>query len=116
MTNNSGNTQSWWNEETDIVVAGGSYAGLAAAVAASERGASITLLEKGKDSLHPTGRDGRGFVGIFAAESSLQKKEGINFTRDEAFKYAVEHAHWRCNAPLVRRIIDESAYSFFIDI
>lgn len=99
----------WWHEETDVVVAGGSYAGLSAAVEASARGAKVILLEKGKDSLHPVGRDGRGFVGMFAAESRLQKQEGINLTRDEAFKYAVEHAHWRCNAPLVRKIIDRSA-------
>ena len=65
----------WWDEETDVVIAGGSYAGLAAAAEASEQGASVILLEEEKDSLRPTGRDGRGFVGMFAVESSLQKKD-----------------------------------------
>jgi fumarate reductase flavoprotein subunit len=99
----------WWDEETDVAIAGGSYAGLAAAVGAGDLGAGVLVLEKGKDSLHPVGRDGRGLVGIFAVESALQKKEGINLTRDWAFKYALESAHWRCNIRLVRRIIDESA-------
>ena len=99
----------WWDDEADVVVAGGSYSGLAAAVAAAEKGAGVILLEREKDSLHPIGRDGKGFVGMFAVESAIQKREGVDLTRDWAFRYAMEGSHWRCNAPLVRRIIDESA-------
>jgi fumarate reductase flavoprotein subunit len=46
--------------------------------------------------------------GMYAAESSLQKKNYIAVTRDEAFKKHMDNTQWRTNAPLVRAIIDKS--------
>ncbi len=90
--------------KAELVVIGGGGAGLAAAVAAAEKGGRVIVLEK------------RGFggnsalaFGLFAAESSTQKRLNIDCSRDELFKQAMDFAHWRINPRLVRTIIDKSA-------
>lgn len=50
--------------------------------------------------------------GMFAAESDLQKREYIRYTRDEAFRNLrniMEYSHWRANARLVRAFVEETA-------
>lgn len=94
-----------WDDEADVVIVGAGGAGLAAGIEARERGAAVIVLEKEKDNLKANSNRA---VGTFAVESPLQKKEGINYTRDEAFKQAVTYAHWQNNAHLVRKVIDIS--------
>lgn len=91
------------NLQADIVVIGGGGAGLTAAVAAAEKGASVIVLEK-------RGLGGNSALawGIFAAESPVQKRAMIDARRDDLFKIAMNHAHWKINPMVVRALIDKS--------
>ncbi len=91
--------------KTDTVVIGAGGGGLAAAVAAAEKGSKVIILEK----LGSPGGNSAMAWGLFAAESALQKRLRIDDTRDKLFKVAMEYAHWRINARLVRAFIDKSA-------
>jgi fumarate reductase flavoprotein subunit len=90
--------------EADVVVIAGGAAGLAAAVAAAERGAKVTVLEKGST----TGGTGNMGMGLLGVESNLQKSKLIGPTKDEAFKLFMDYIHWRGDAQLVRAYIDKS--------
>jgi fumarate reductase flavoprotein subunit len=46
--------------------------------------------------------------GVVAAESPVQKRMGINVTREELFKVHMNYTHWTLNARLVRALIDKS--------
>jgi fumarate reductase flavoprotein subunit len=87
-----------------IVIVGGGAAGLAAAVTAAEAGASVTVLEKRK---YLCG-NGRYAEGVFAAGSRLQKRLNIDADPDILFRQAMEYAHWRSDARLVRNLIDHT--------
>ena len=90
--------------ETQIAIVGGGGAGLAAAVAAAEKGANVIVLEK----RHDLGGNSARAEGLFAAESPAQKRLKIDAPRDELFKMAMDYAHWKLNARLVRAFIDKS--------
>jgi fumarate reductase flavoprotein subunit len=89
---------------SDIVVIGAGGAGLAAAVAATEIGAKVIVLEKrsipGGATLYAEGP--------FAAESPTQKRLNIRCTRDELFNIQMYFNHWTLNAKQVRQVIDKS--------
>jgi fumarate reductase flavoprotein subunit len=91
--------------KTDVVVMGTGGAGLAAAVSAAEGGARVIVFEKNRF----TGGISQLGMGIFAVESRLQHLKNVPFTRDDAFKLAMEHTHWRADARLVRAFIDKTA-------
>ena len=90
---------------TDIAVIG-SGGGLAAAVAAAEKGVkNIIVIEK------------QGLVGgntrlagdIFACESPVQERAGIKAGRDEYFRIAMRWAHWgRVDPRIVRAYINKT--------
>ena len=90
--------------ETDIVVIGGGGCGMAAAVAAAEKGAKVTLLEK-KGA--PGGNTVFG-VGLFAAESPAQRRLSIDITKDDAFKMAMDYSHWKINPRIFRAFVEKS--------
>jgi len=94
------------NLKADLVVLGGGGAGLAAALAAAENGCkSILVLEKAGSATGSTGMA----HDIFGAESPVQKRLGIEASRDELFKTAMEWAHWtKINPRIVRAFIDKS--------
>lgn len=89
--------------ETDIVVIG-SGCGLAAAVAAAEKGASVILLEKRKN---PGGNTAMA-RGLMAAESPLQKRLKIKARKGDIFKTAMEYSHWKIDPRITRTVIDKS--------
>ena len=91
--------------EVDLVVVGSGVAGLAAAVAAAENGATVLVCEKQR----ALGGTSNFFQGTFAVESELQRARFITYTRDEAFKAIMEYSHWRADPRLVRVIVDQSA-------
>jgi fumarate reductase flavoprotein subunit len=91
--------------EADLVVIGGGGAGLAAAVTAAEKGANVIVLEKRGS----TGGNSALATGMFAAESPVQKRLGIEASRDDLFKIAMDYAHWRLDGRIVRTFIDKSA-------
>jgi flavocytochrome c len=90
--------------ETEIAVIGGGGAGLAAAVAAAEKGKGVVVLEK-----RPVlGGNSALAEGLLAAESPAQKRMNIEAPRDELFRIAMDHAHWKLNGRIVRAFIDKS--------
>jgi fumarate reductase flavoprotein subunit len=91
--------------ETDIAIIGGGTAGLGAAVAAAERGARVTVIEKAST----TGGTGNMSQGPFAVGSRYQRNAQPPLDRDLAFKIFMEYTHWRVDARLVRNYIDKSA-------
>lgn len=96
-----------WGKDlkVDIIVVGAGAAGFSAALTAAEGGASVALFEK----MPVPGGTTNFAEGLFAAESSLQKKRLSGPTRDEAFKHAMHFNHWRANPDLVRTFINKSA-------
>ena len=91
--------------ETDIAVIGAGTAGLAAAVAAEEKGAKVAIFEKAAT----TGGTGSMGMGPLAVESRLQKIKQIGLTREQAFRVFMDYTHWRVDARLVSNYINKSA-------
>jgi fumarate reductase flavoprotein subunit len=90
---------------TDIVVVGAGAAGTAAALAAAEKGAKVIVLEK-----QPLpGGTGNLAEGIFAADSSLQKRQGIVVTKEMAFKTIMDYSHWLANPRVAMAFVEKSA-------
>ncbi|MFC1533739.1 FAD-dependent oxidoreductase [Thermodesulfobacteriota bacterium] len=101
--NHKSNTKSG-SMETEIVVIGGGGGGLAAALAAAEKGADVLVLEKRSTA----GGNASLAGGIFAVESHVQKRNHIETRKDDLFKAAMNHAHWKIDPRIVRVIIDRS--------
>ncbi len=91
--------------QADVIVIAGGTAGLAASIAAAERGARVIVFEKAST----TGGAGNMAFGPFAVESRLQRIKQIGITREEAFKIHMDYTHWRVDARLVKAFIDKSA-------
>jgi fumarate reductase flavoprotein subunit len=90
--------------ETDIVVIGGGGAGLAATVTAAEKGANVILLEKRRN---PGGNTAMA-NGLFAVESPVQKRMGLDVSKDDFFKIAMSYSHWEINPRIVRTWINKT--------
>jgi fumarate reductase flavoprotein subunit len=88
----------------DVVVFGGGTAGLAAAVAAAERGARVIVFEK----LSVTGGTGNRGMGPLGVESRIQRWKKIPPTKEEAFKAFMDFTLWRVDARLVSEYIRRS--------
>lgn len=88
---------------TDVVVIGGG-AGLAAAIAAAEKGVKVILLER----LKKTGGNAALASGFLAAESPVQKRLKINATKEYLFKASMDYARWLTNPRIVKAFINKS--------
>ncbi len=91
--------------EADVVVIGGGASGITAAVAAAEKDASVIVVEKGST----TGGAANMGMGIFAVESKYQKAQLVDFTKEDAFNLLMNYTHWRVDARLVRKYIEQTA-------
>ncbi len=91
--------------QTDIVIIGAGTSGLAAAVAAAEKGARVVMFEKGAT----TGGTGSMAMGPFAVESRLQRLNQNPLTKEKAFRIFMDYTHWRVDARLVSNYINKSA-------
>ncbi len=101
-----------WNEEADVIIVGTGFAGLSAAIEASNLGSKVIILEK---HLSPGGNSIIAGGGINAVDQERQKKQGIEDSLDFHFrqtfdggerlgskdkiKYMIEHSledciHW----------------------
>ena len=89
----------------DIIVVAAGTAGLAAAIAAAEKGAQVVSFEKSRT----TGGTGNMAMGPLAVESRLQRLKEIALTREDAFKIFMDYTHWRVDARLVKAYLDKSA-------
>ncbi|MBA4390795.1 MAG: FAD-binding dehydrogenase [Syntrophus sp. (in: bacteria)] len=90
--------------DVDIVIAGGGLSGLSAALTAAENGVKAIVLEKlpfvGGAGIFPEGSLGIG--------TRYQKEKGITTTTDQVFAKVMEFHHWRCNASVIRTLLNES--------
>ena len=90
--------------EADIVIVGGGLSGLSAALTAAENGVRAIVLEKmqflGGAGLFPEGSLGIG--------TRFQKEHGVEITTEKVFAKAMEFHHWRCNASVIRALLEES--------
>lgn len=91
--------------EADIIVVAAGAAGLAASIAAAEKGAKVIAFEKGST----TGGTGSMGMGPLGLESRLQREKKFGPSRDEAFKVFMDYTHWRVDARLVRAYLDKAA-------
>lgn len=91
--------------EADVIVIGGGASGITAAVAAAEKDAKVIVLEKGST----TGGAANMGMGIFAVESKYQKAQLVDFTKEDAFNLLMNYTHWRVDARLVRKYIEQSS-------
>ena len=90
--------------DTDIVIAGGGLGGLSAALTAAENGWKAIVLEK----MHFVGGAGLYPEGSLGIGTRIQKENGIQITTGNVFAKVMEFHHWRCNASVIRRLLNES--------
>jgi fumarate reductase flavoprotein subunit len=85
---------------TELCIIGAAGAGMSAAVAAAQRGVrDILVLEKMKS----TGGCMKLSMGMMAIDSPLQRKFGLDYPVDEAYRDLMRILNWRCDAKLVRK-------------
>lgn len=86
---------------TDLAVAAAGPAGLAAAIAAAERGVRVSVFEKAG----VPGGAARMGMGPFGVESRLQKRNMIGLTKEEVFARFMAETQWKVDANLVRNYL-----------
>jgi len=91
--------------EADVVIIAAGTAGMAATVAAAEKGAKVITFEKAAT----VGGAGNMARGPFAVESNLQRLRKIALTREQVFKLHMDYTHWKVDARLVSAFINKSA-------
>jgi fumarate reductase flavoprotein subunit len=92
------------NLNTDIVVIGAGGAGLSAAMAAAENGSHAVVLEERRVA----GGNSKMALGLFAAESPVQKRQKIHASKDELFKMAMDFANWKIDPRIFRAYVNKS--------
>lgn len=90
--------------KADAVVIGGAGTGMAAAVAAAEKGVKVVIVEK-RPSL---GGNSTVSGAFFACESPSTGRAEIDAPADHFFKKAMEFHHWKVNPRIVRAFIAKS--------
>ena len=94
-----------WDDETDVIVVGTGAAGLVAALAAHEEGASVTLLEKADVVGGTTAISG----GVIWVPGNRQMAEaGLSDSRDDAILYIEHMAEGRGDRALIERFVDQA--------
>lgn len=100
----SGVSAQSWDREADAVVVGAGGAGLSAALTLAQGHAKVIVLEKNP---FPGGTSNVA-EGVGAAESRLQKYQGIFVSREQAFKTEMDSNNYVGNQALIHRWIYES--------
>jgi len=101
-----------WHHETDVAVIGGGGSGLAAALEAASRGASVVLLEK---QAHLGGTTGIAVGSFTASGTSLQREAGVEdnpgWHQEDLAKFAPQYEA-KNNAPLRAFLTHQLAENF----
>lgn len=92
------------NLKCEIAVIGGGGSGLAAAIAATQKGAKVLVLEK-RSTL---GGDTALAGGFFASESPALKRLRSESRSDGLIKFAMSHAHWKIDPRIIQAFIKKS--------
>ena len=98
-----------WDEETDVIVIGSGFAGLAAAIEAKLAGGSVVILEKMK------GYGGNSFIsdGVMAAAGTrMQEKAGISDSPQLMYADMLKAGMGLNQPELVRTVTENSADAF----
>jgi fumarate reductase flavoprotein subunit len=90
--------------KADVAIVGGGAAGLAAAVAVTQRGKKAIILEK----MHACGGNGLFPMGLAAVGSFLQRSLNIRADADEMFRQTMAYSHWNADPRLNRVLLDRS--------
>jgi glycine/D-amino acid oxidase-like deaminating enzyme len=93
------------HQDFDVIVVGGGGAGLAAAIEAKNAGASVLICEAGSQFGGSTGVAGGLFL---AADTGLQKAQGVTDTADDFYDYIMMMNRWELEAAVARRYAEES--------
>lgn len=91
--------------EYDLVVVGGGGSGMSCAVQAAQNGLTVAVLEK----MPQLGGSSAFAEGHAAFESDEQTKRGITVTKDEAFRAYMDYSHWRADAAIVSKFVENAA-------
>ncbi|MCE2515471.1 MAG: FAD-dependent oxidoreductase [Acidobacteria bacterium] len=105
--------QDFWDLRADFVTIGAGTAGLAAAVAALDHGASVILIEENVD-IGGHGMCSGGQVHLGGGTSN-QRKRGVEDSADQVFIDWIRHDHMQSrysDRDLVRAFADENAATF----
>ena len=97
------------SQDFDVVVVGSGAAGLSAAIAASDAGAS-TLVVEADTRVGGSSRLSGGH--FYAAGTSVQREAGIEDTADAMFEHYMTLNQWMVEPSVVRRYCDLSAPTF----
>jgi fumarate reductase flavoprotein subunit len=93
------------HQDFDVIVVGGGGAGLAAAIEGKNAGASVLICEAGSQLGGSTGVAGGLFL---AADTALQKAQGVTDTADDFYDYIMMMNRWELEAAVARRYAEES--------
>jgi fumarate reductase flavoprotein subunit len=91
--------------EYDLVVIGGGGSGMSCAVQAAQNGLTVAVLEK----MPQLGGSSAFAEGHAAFESDEQVKRGIHVSKDEAFRAYLDYSHWRADAAIVSKFVENAA-------
>jgi len=92
-------------KESDIVVVAAGISGLAAAIAAAEKGVKVIIVEK----TGSTGGQANFGGGLFGVETRVHRLKEYPLTREEAYRVYMEFNRWNVDARLIKILIDRSA-------
>ena len=92
----------------DVIVIGGGGAGLSAAIAAVDAGATVLVLEKNSVTGGTTSTS-QGLIGGY--DSWLQKEQGIELTYEEMLDNLGNNASWRLDPELMGITVEQSGPS-----
>ena len=84
--------------DKDVIVVAAGLSGLAASIAATERGASVVVFEKS----NTTGGAANMGMGPLGIGSSIQKQHMVSLTPGEAFRKHMYFTHYKVDARMVR--------------
>lgn len=90
---------------TDLVIVAGGPAGLAAAIAAGEKGLKTIILEKSST----TGGAANMGMGPLGIDTKIQRAAFNNISVEDALKLHMEYTHWNVDADLVSTYFAKSA-------